>query len=169
MNAVGEYELTMTDLINICTISDIISVIEFENVLTVDSLFQKICTSSGNYNLDATSLAFDSPDFTYAWTTTTGTIVSGADQRVPIINSTGDYNITFTDVNSGCVFVDNVMVTDTVIPPIPIIIIDSYFTCDNQEVELNAQSSILNNPVNYSWIDPLGNIISTTDLSLIHI
>lgn len=165
VNAVGEYELTMTDLINICTVSDIISVIEFENVLTVDSLFQKICTSSGNYNLDATSLAFDSPDFTYAWTTTTGTIVSGADQRVPIINSTGDYNITFTDVNSGCVFVDNVMVTDTVIPPIPIIIIDSYFTCDNQEVELNAQSSILNNPVNYSWIDPLGNIISTTDMA----
>ncbi|MFK8005241.1 MAG: T9SS type A sorting domain-containing protein [Saprospiraceae bacterium] len=165
VNSVGEYELMIFDLVNNCSNSDTIVVMEFEDVLIVDSVFQRICTSSVNFDLNATTLAFESPDFTYLWTTSDGNIVNNENKRIPKIDELGTYNITFTDTVSGCVIMDEVIVADTVVPPIPLIIVDGYFTCDNTEVELSAQSSVLNNPVTYRWINPMGNVISTSDIA----
>lgn len=163
VNMVGSYQLTIYDNINQCDNSDIIQMYEFDEVLTVDSLFQLVCSASGSFDLTATTLAFDSPDFIYSWTTTNGLIVSDEDKRIPKVNGEGTYNISFTDALSGCTFMDEVTVIEAVVPPIPIIDVNGYLTCNQGEVELSAQLSILNNPVTYRWIDPWGDVISTSE------
>ncbi|MFK7771302.1 MAG: T9SS type A sorting domain-containing protein [Saprospiraceae bacterium] len=169
VDAVGEYILTMVDGINNCSKSDTISVMLFEDVLTVDSIFQKTCTSSGNFDLNATALAFDSPDFIYAWTTTDGNIVSNENKQTPRINELGTYNITFTDTVSGCVFMDEVLVVDTLLSPTPIIdfVGNQYLTCDLTNVELTAENSIILSPVTYKWRKPSGVVFSTGETAIV--
>ena len=163
VNSVGEYKLTMTDLINNCSNSDSISVILFEDVFTVDSVYQIECTSFGYIYLYATTLAFDSPDFIYAWTTIDGNIVNNENKRIPRIDEIGTYNITFTDTVSGCVIMDEVLVVDTVPVSTPIIdfVNNQYLTCDFTEVELTAENSIISSPVTYRWKKPWGTTFST--------
>ena len=163
VNSVGEYKLTMTDLINNCSNSDSISVMLFEDVFSVDSVFQIECTSLGFIYLNAITIAFSSPDFTYAWTTVDGNIVNNENKRIPRIDELGTYNITFTDTVSGCVIMDEVLVVDTVPVSTPIIdfVNNQYLTCDYTEVELTAGNSIILSPVTYRWRKPWGTIFST--------
>ena len=95
VDAIGLYQLTIYDLVNQCDNSDILQVYEFEDVLIVDSTFQLNCTSSGAFDLTATTLSFESPDFIYNWVTTDGIIVSNHDKRIPKVNGEGTYFITF--------------------------------------------------------------------------
>ena len=169
VDAVGEYVLTMIDIVNNCSKSDTISVMLFEDVLTVDSIFQRICNSSGSFNLNAATLVFDSPDFIYSWTTMDGNILYNEDKLRPRIDDVGTYNITFTDTVSGCVIMDEVVVVDTLLTPTPIIdFVDSqYLTCDYTEVELTAENSIILSPVTYKWRKPSGAVFSTNETATV--
>lgn len=163
VSAPGDYVLTILDLINNCSAFDTITVYNWEDVLTVDSLFHRSCSASGNVNLTAATLVFESPNFTFAWTTNDGNIVSNANKLVPRINELGVYNIVFTDTVSGCFLMDEVTVVDTFPPAIPIIdfVNNQNITCVESSVTLTAANSVTPNPVAYRWLNASGNIIST--------
>ena len=59
-----------------------------------------------------------------------------------------------------------VLVVDTIVSPVPVIDVAGDITCNEIEVELSAQFSILNNPVTYRWIDPNGDLISTSEIAM---
>ena len=165
VNMPGTYFLTMEDVANNCTFTDQIQVTEFENIMTVNSPFYLTCDSDGVLNLDVVNLTFDSPHFTYSWTTADGQIEENGNKRIPTISSIGNYNITFMDTISNCEIAKNVMVIDTVPSPTPIIEFgnNQVLTCNETEVELTAVNSIIPSPVTYRWIKPSGGILSTNE------
>jgi len=52
----------------------------------------------------------------YAWTTTDGTIDSGATTATPIVSAIGTYALTVTDTVTNCTSTDTVIVTEELIP-----------------------------------------------------
>jgi gliding motility-associated-like protein len=87
---------------------------------------------------------------TFAWTTTGGTIVSGANTLSPVVSAAGVYTLTISNTfapdNVTCTAVANVTVTGNSAPPTTTLTASKVLICSGESVTLTAAGG-----VTYTW------------------
>lgn len=101
------------------------------------------------------------PEFSYSWTTSDGNIVSGFNDPVATVDSTGTYYLTVNNTNNGCQQIDSVQIFADTIPPIAMPEIGLILNCGIQQDTLSALGASPNDGFSYSWTGPC--IISNPD------
>ena len=102
VNEAGQYALVVTDPSNGCT-SSAGATVALDQVPPTVSI-----ATPGNLNCNASQIQLNGTgssqgsNFTYAWTTANGNIVSGANTLTPVVDQTGAYNLLITNGNTGC-------------------------------------------------------------------
>ena len=141
VDAVGTYQLTITDNINACTFSDEILIYPFAEVLTVDPEYPLSCLSSTT-NLFAITLSTYSPNYTFLWTTLDGSILPGEETAaVPAIETIGTYMLLLTDTLTGCSTTGSTTVINPTTSPIIQINQTGGFNCIDNFVLLDPSNS----------------------------
>ena len=153
VDAIGNYLLTVVDVVSCCT--DTVTVTVTENVAVPTFNFQatySISCANSSVTLDPNLM--DPAVFTYSWSTLDGAISTGS---VPTnssieVESGGTYTLEIEDINSGCVYIRDVFVdTDTVSPDISAISTNN-LDCFNTSTTITANSTV--SGLMYSWVGP---------------
>lgn len=157
----GTYQLTVMNEENGCSSTD-------QVVVSSDTLLPSIvipapamltCLQTQVEISGTASSGTGSNSFSYSWTTSNGSIVSGVNGAVVIVESTGDYTLSVINEENGCSNAAGVAVTANIVlpnadagPPLTL-------TCNVQEVQLTGTAP--SGPeYTYSWSTPDGQIIS---------
>ncbi len=111
VNAPGVYILTVTNTINGCTKEVQTTVLQdIENpVANAGQSFVMDCFDEFNY-LDGSGSTSTGP-ISFAWSTSNGTIVSGANTSQPSISTPGIYSLVVSNPGNGCTDTDQVLIT----------------------------------------------------------
>lgn len=111
VNAAGNYTLTVTNTSNECFASDEVNVdADLEEPGALAGVTDTLCAGT-SLSLSGTTIAGDQIN----WTTTDGSIVSGASTLTPEINSGGTYTLTTTNSVNGCESTSNVYIHEIVV------------------------------------------------------
>lgn len=90
-------------------------------------------------------------NFTYAWTTLDGNILSGSTTLTPTVNACGTYTLTVTNTGNGCTASSSTTVTCVTNPP-NASATGGVITCANPAIDLQGNSTTPN--VTYFWTGP---------------
>ncbi len=139
----GTYQLMITNTDNGCT--------AFDTVDIGEDLEKPDANAGAPKTLDClnTSVLLDGTgstgaDFTYLWTTSDGSIVSGADSLTPTVDQDGTYTLIITDNSNGCESESDVVVDkneetfDAVVATDAILL-----TCANPTDTLDATGTVI--------------------------
>ena len=165
VDAVGTYVLTITDYFNGCTNSDEIIIFPFDDAITVDSEYELSCIPNATTYLDVVTLWAYSPHFTYSWTTTDGTIVSGENSKTPGVTSIGTYNLVFSDTLTGCTTTASTVVVNNNAGPVIQIDMIGGLNCISSSMTLDGSNSTSSNPIQYQWTND-NNFVLSNDPTL---
>ncbi len=116
VNAVGTYNLLVTNTTNGCTATALTTV--NQNITPPTA----IIAAPANLNCNNTTVQLNASgssqgaNFSYLWTTTNGNIVSGGTTLTPTVNTAGTYNLLITNTSNGCTATANTTVSQT--PPV---------------------------------------------------
>jgi gliding motility-associated-like protein len=152
----GTYTLTVTDENN-CTASDTVKITQ-----APDTTAEAGDTAELNCSVETLQLngsGSGKGTLSYAWTTTDGTILSGANTATPEVSSEGTYKLTVTDEN-GCSATDTVEITKGNNSPTAEAGEDKVLNCIVTSLELDGSNS---NGVglSYAWTTTNGTIESS--------
>ena len=112
VNSAATYTITVTDNINGCESTDDVVVTSDLTPPSVSINPQGDLCPGENVSLSASTSGH-----IYGWTTTGGNIVSGDSTLSPMVGE-GDYLITSTDTNNGCISNANIQISETQISSI---------------------------------------------------
>ena len=113
--------------------------------------------SDGVFTLNGSVSPFN-PNYLYEWTTPDGMIVSGAFSLNPQVSGPGTYILTLTDLNGGCMEMDQVVIG--IDPIIANIAPPPFFPCDGSPIFLNGSNSSFGPFISYQWTTSNGLILS---------
>ncbi|MEZ4964645.1 MAG: choice-of-anchor L domain-containing protein [Saprospiraceae bacterium] len=159
IGAGGEYTLTVQDLDNGCTSTDIVQVavdtdppaVLIANPPTITcTQLQVTLNGSGSQG---------GPNITYAWTTQGGTIISGQNTTQAIVSATGNYTLTVFNNATGCTNTASVAVTDDIVLPEAEAGDPFTLTCSVNQVTLQGDGSS-GGSYAYAWSTQGGSIVS---------
>ena len=151
VGAVGLYELVVTNTQNGCSAADQVWV-TFSGDIPIASVVAPTvftCTIT-EIQLDASG-SQEGLGIAYYWTTSGGIILSGANTLFPVIGEPGNYTLTVTNTNTGCVGYAEVSVAADTAIPLAQAGQDAWLTCATQVVELNGQGSSEGPDYSYTW------------------
>ena len=100
------------------------------------------------------------PEYTYQWTTTNGTIVSGETTLTPVVSETGIYTLTVTNTISGCDLSITAVVSGDFDEPNAFATATDQFDCVTDEVVLDGSGSATGPTISYLWTTTVGVIES---------
>jgi gliding motility-associated-like protein len=151
VNAAGNYSLVILDSLNGCTSNASTSVLADTNVVTVianapDTLSCNIQSILLNANGSSSGVGIS-----YAWTTTNGNILLGADTPTPTVNQSGTYQLLLTNTANGCAGTDLAVVIENVAAPQTSITPPALLTCANPTQILTAQNNSPAGSFTYQW------------------
>ena len=167
INAPGVYTLQLTDAANNCTSVATVTVPQnIENPVVEAGNPGLLTCDVLTLPLGATILSSSSPNISYVWSTTDGTIVSGGNTPTPTIGSIGTYTVVVTDAINGCTHTDNVQIVNDIVPPVASIAQPATLTCVLLQTQINATASSPGTNFEYVWTTNDGNIVNggTTNL-----
>jgi hypothetical protein len=155
----GAYTLTVVNLVNGCTSTDIVNVTEdfIPPVVNAGPGFQLSCTQP-TFQLQGS--ASGSSNLTALWSSASGNIVSGANTLTPTINASGVYVLTVTNLDNGCTAQSQVTITQSNDVPVASIATPALLTCVTTNTQLNATASSTGPNFSYTWATANGNIVS---------
>lgn len=164
VDAAGSYELTISNNINGCSSTEVVTVSEDTTIPVSDAgpSAEFICSTNSVF-LDGSG-SETGANITYTWTTSDGVIIGGADVANPEVGSPGTYVITTTNTTNGCSSSDEVLVTDNTVAPSIASTIEGELSCNNSEVSIDASASTADGVLEFLWTDLDGNIINTTEI-----
>lgn len=150
INAPGDYTLTVTNAVNGCTNSATLTIPPDGNAPSISILPPDELTC---INLDVTIDASSSTsglDYSTAWTTQDGNLLSGEMTLTPSVGAPGTYILTITNTQNGCTSTDTIVVLENITPPQATAGDDLTIGCDSSEIEI--QGSLIS-PLNaqFSW------------------
>jgi gliding motility-associated-like protein len=156
----GIYEFIVTDTDNGCASADavVVNIDITPPEAEAGSVATLTCTEA-NINLDGSESS--QGNMTFAWSTSTGNILSGENDISPLVDAPGIYDLVVTNLDNGCQATDVVEVTiDTVYPQININPA-AVLTCDLTTV--NLQGNVDGN-YEITWLDENDEILGSSDL-----
>ncbi len=162
INAPGSYRLTVIDTLNGCSGSDAITVVENVSPPSIEIAPPAVL------NCDVTMLGLDAQNsdsgqgFSFAWGTTDGNILSGADSPTPSVGEAGNYSLTLTNDATGCTNTRTVLVRQDTISPVAFIRPDNELTCRDRSLVLDGSQSDDDLEFGASWATPDGNFVGST-------
>ena len=137
----GTYTLLVTDPANGCT--DQASIIVNENVTPPTALVatpDELTCSTNTVTLNGSGSSAGA-NFTYQWTTASGSIVNGASSLNPVVDEPGTYNILITNTLNGCTGTAQAVVNEDIQPPTANAGAPAALTCAVQQLTLNGSGS----------------------------
>lgn len=158
VNAPGNYTLTVTNSQNGCTATAQTSV--FQNTVPPPTSI----APPGTLTCTVQSLSLEGlpggPGFTYAWQTTGGNIISGANTASPTINQPGTYTLTVTDLGNGCSATAIAQIASNTAAPVISAASPQTLTCAVAQVPLNGTVSQPPNGFSVNWSTSNGQFVS---------
>ncbi|MEM8583945.1 MAG: gliding motility-associated C-terminal domain-containing protein [Bacteroidota bacterium] len=159
----GTYQLVMTNADNGCTSQ--------ETVIVMADTLSPIAEAGSGVSIDCGSgpqslsgLGSSTVgNYSYQWTTTNGSIDSGADSLSPLVSTGGLYQLEVINLDNGCTATDTVSVMQSGDLPTAQIDMPAQIDCTNDQVQLDATSSDQGPGFSFNWSTPDGNFFSGTD------
>ena len=151
VDAPGTYLLQLTNILTGCTATTTVDVLE--NIQIPVSLVQTPDSLTCSTPVDTLVVINTNVGWTYAWTTTDGTFISGENTPFPIISSAGTYGLQVTDPANGCTFELSVTVYNDSNAPFASIGVSDSLTCAHPEVFLPGNGST-GAAFSYQWTGP---------------
>jgi hypothetical protein len=159
ITAPGTYSLTVSNAQNGCTSVDYVNVSLDVAPPLVDAGTAPLLTCAlTSVTLNATAQTANGVA-AYAWSTTTGTIVSGGNTLAPVVSDPGVYTVLVTDLNNGCTATASLLVPEDITPPASAAAVDGELTCAVQTIPLSGAGSSTGNNFSYSWTTGNGLIV----------
>jgi hypothetical protein len=161
VNAVGTYELLVTNTTNGCTAISAVSIAEDRVFPTVDAgPTATINCYNPTLTLSATATATGAQP-TYTWTTPTGTITSGGNTLTPTISAPGTYNLLVLNGLNGCQTADVVVIDQNNSVPTAEAGGPGLIDCQHPTVTLTGSGTSANSAATYAWTSPDGGNIAS--------
>lgn len=161
-NAGGVYTLIVTNNDNGCTASSTVTVEQTAELPVSDAGNQQALTCvTSEVTLDGSNSSAGD-NYTYIWTTEDGTIVSGADSPMAVVNASGTYLLEVLNEDNGCSALSSVIVVIDQSIPDASIASPTTLTCELEEQSLSIDVN-LDAPYTLAWTTEDGNIVSGED------
>ncbi len=161
IDAPGTYLLTVVNPVNNCSaVSSVIIAENVQNPVVNAGLDQILTCTVSSLPLGAQIVTSFSPNITYAWSTTGGTIVSGNNSASPTISATGTYLVTVTDNANGCTGTDQLVVNNDLNQPVALIAPPATLTCSTLQTGISTTGSSTGSNYVYNWTTVGGNFVS---------
>ena len=160
VNQSGTFTVVVTNTVNGCTQTDQVSLTpDFINPqVTAGPGFQLTCVDK-TYTMQTTGST--GANFSYQWTTNTGTFVGPTNVLTPTVDGAGTYNLLLTNATNGCTSTAQVVITEAADIPLAIITAPAILTCATTALTLNGNGSSSGNEFTYQWTATNGgNIVS---------
>ena len=168
VGSAGIYNLIVTNPANNCTNMIQVEVLEDIDLPTVEiepALEQNCLVEEQSLSGDGSSMG---DEFTYAWSTSMGSIVSGDNTLNPLITGSGFYILEITNNENNCVQTDSVLVTENSVLPLASIMPPAMIDCVNETVTLSTDISASADLI-FEWSTDNGSIISDPNLDEIQV
>ncbi|MCB0516418.1 MAG: gliding motility-associated C-terminal domain-containing protein, partial [Bacteroidetes bacterium] len=155
VSSAGIYTLTVTDTSNNCSASDQVVVISDEEGPTLNPIqTQYLCVGDEDAVINITPPA---GNVSVQWTTSTGSIVSGADTWSPTL-TTGNYVMSVTDLDNGCESNQAVIVQNAT----TVSISNEIYECNDNYEAFSAEFTLEGGDGTFSVSATYGNNIALT-------
>jgi len=158
VSAAGTYTLLVTNTANGCTeeaevnigenTESPIALVAEPDILNCN---QETLILNGNGSSEGT-------EFSYSWTTTNGTFISGENTLTPEINAPGSYELIIENTNNGCVTTALIEVSQDNELPLAEAIVPDVLNCINNTITINGENSTIGENITYTWTTSDGNI-----------
>jgi gliding motility-associated-like protein len=159
INAPGNYILTVTNTVNGCTSSDMVTIDQDASLPTaVVQPAQPLTCNVTELSLTANGTVTGS-DYTYLWSTANGSILSGDTTLNPLINAPGIYLLTVTNTATNCTNIASVTVGSQTTPPVAEAGPSVQLTCTQNSLTLSGNGSAAGPNYAYLWTTVDGSII----------
>ena len=160
VNVAGNYVLEITNTTNGCTSTVSVDVPIDDQEPTADAgANMEVTCAETEVALDGSG-SDSGTNFTYFWTTSTGTIISGEDSSNPLVGATGTYQLLVTNTLTGCTSLSDVFVDEDVEDPIAIAGLPQTLSCASTSAQLNGNGSSFGSNFTHEWTTSTGNILS---------
>lgn len=160
INAPGDYFLTVTNLSNGCTSSDIVTIDEDDDLPAVEAQPSPPLTCAvTQLTLSGLGTAIG-PEYTYLWSTSNGNIFNGETSLNPVIDAPGIYLLTVTNTLTNCSNIASVTVAAQTASPAVEAGPTDQLTCTETSLSLNGNGSATGTNFAYQWTTVDGNIVN---------
>jgi gliding motility-associated-like protein len=165
VDGVGSFGLTVTNILNGCTATDIALVVpDTVAPITIAGADQVLTCNDPEVTLDGTGSA--SSGVTFQWLLN-GTPVPGATSNTLVVNEGGTYTLEVTSQDNGCVGTDEVIVDDQTTLPTVDAGADEELGCEDDFVSLDGSNSDSGTDFIINWTALSGSINPLTANSLV--
>lgn len=154
----GWYYLLVTNEQNSCNAIDSVEVVENTALPLAEAGPAAILTCLSPSAVLNGTFSSSGPGFEIQWTTTGGSIISGAATYAPLVDGAGLYFIEITNIQNGCVATDSVEVSAELDLPFADAGMTAALTCAQAQLNLDATASETGPDLVYSWTTSGGNI-----------
>ncbi|KAA3633253.1 MAG: hypothetical protein DWQ02_13475, partial [Bacteroidetes bacterium] len=159
IGAPGVYYLTATDTLGYSTTDSVTVVGLFDPPNAFAGPDASLTCDSLTITLGS-DLTDSGPEFTYDWTSPTGSAMGSTDQQFSTALEPGTFILEVTNLNTGCNQFDTVLVEIDTIPPLADAGPNQVLTCDDEQVFLDGNGSSIGNNFEYNWEGPSGTCLS---------
>ncbi|MCG8326593.1 MAG: choice-of-anchor L domain-containing protein [Chitinophagales bacterium] len=162
-DAVGTYTLQITNTDNDCVDQAFVIVDQdIEPPVAAAGVVDTINCYSPSIELDG-SASSQGTNFTYEWSTSNGSILSGSNSLSPSINAPGTYELLVTNLTNNCTSDSQVDIIEDMDNPVAAAADPETLTCTLTETDIDATASSQGNEFAYEWTTTNGNILDGTN------
>jgi len=165
----GTYTLLATNNGNGCSAQDDLIVSQSADVPTVRiSGVEDLDCNNNTATLDAGgSASATGAPLEFLWTAMNGDIAGDPMQASIQTNTGGTFQVQITDIQNGCIATQSVTINADFKEPEVNVATPEAITCMRSEVMLDATASTLSSDFTVQWLDPTGNVLPGTDLTIV--
>ncbi len=155
----GLYTVTVTDLGGCTATATAIVDDNFDPPTAIANAPDPLSCTNTQVSINGNGSSTGS-EFTYLWTTSDGTIISGENGLTPTVGSSGIYQILVTNTTNGCTEIATVTVSGNSDSPDAFANSPTGLDCNNTQVSINGNGSSTGSDFTYLWTTSDGNIVS---------
>lgn len=157
LNGPGTYQVLVTNTENGCDTLATASIAADQELPLVDAGSEQVLNcQQPELSLQGSA----SPGLEYAWTTSNGNLVSGAETLQPFVDAPGTYWLHVLNPATGCEQSDSVLVAADFALPTAEAGTPQTLSCSQTELQLNGAGSSTGSEYTYLWSTPDGVILS---------
>ena len=160
VDAAGSYVLTVLNTSNGCESTTDVTVLT-DAVLPIANIAPASQLDCNNSTIELDGSASDTgTDYTYLWTTTDGNIIAGGTTLSPLVDASGSYELTVSNISNGCSSTEAVVVSEDTNIPVSDAGPSAELICSTSSVLLDGSGSETGADITYTWTTDDGVIIS---------